>query len=476
LELTYKPFWKADWLKLIPILALAFYVSFIPHLDYPYPVHGDEWIHMAQAKAMIGAHPATLNLSSNLEAGYHILLAFIQQISGISWEILFRFFPAVFSLLTVLSVYLLAKKHDFGWEAAFLIAVIPTTVGVLGSALLVPVALGLVFTPLSFFIIFRFHSWVVYLILFLFSIFLLAIHPPSAVCLLLMLLPYIIMNLKHNFKNSAGIFLALALPFFAVLPWITDLLLPTAQSLLEPSSPLQFEAAITYHSFPDLIISYGYIPTALCLLGVFWLYMKGGKEKVGIVLALLILLIMELVYFTFHYGVPILYARGLVFALLMIGIVAGAGLTAVKRLKLPVRKASNTKPGFVLYLGPLLCAVLVIAVLVLAIPARRDYNYYHYIDQEDYNAFNWIQENIPADYSRVVLDPWKTVAFKALTFKIESDWQFSTITAPGDFWKNGCSDTAFLKKYDVFIVYTRGLVSNQDLIQVCPNIYLRKGE
>ncbi len=44
---------KSDYLKLVPILALAFYIAFIPHLNYPYPVHIDEWVHLAWSKAML---------------------------------------------------------------------------------------------------------------------------------------------------------------------------------------------------------------------------------------------------------------------------------------------------------------------------------------------------------------------------------------------------------------------------------------
>ena len=44
---------KSDYLKLVPILALAFYVAFIPHLNYPYPVHIDEWVHMAFSNGIL---------------------------------------------------------------------------------------------------------------------------------------------------------------------------------------------------------------------------------------------------------------------------------------------------------------------------------------------------------------------------------------------------------------------------------------
>ena len=36
-----------DYLILLPIMALVFYIAFISHLNYPYPVNIDEWVHLA---------------------------------------------------------------------------------------------------------------------------------------------------------------------------------------------------------------------------------------------------------------------------------------------------------------------------------------------------------------------------------------------------------------------------------------------
>jgi len=35
---------KSDYLKIVPVLWLAFYIAFIPHINYPYPLHVDEWV------------------------------------------------------------------------------------------------------------------------------------------------------------------------------------------------------------------------------------------------------------------------------------------------------------------------------------------------------------------------------------------------------------------------------------------------
>ena len=83
-----------DYLFLLPILGLAFYIAFIPHQNYPYPLHVDEWVHMANSEALLRAGSTTFNvpftgretlgLSNNLEVGFQLFWGIFQRISGIS--------------------------------------------------------------------------------------------------------------------------------------------------------------------------------------------------------------------------------------------------------------------------------------------------------------------------------------------------------------------------------------------------------
>ena len=180
---------KPDFLMLLPLLGLAFYIAYIPHISYPYPLHVDEWVHLAYSKAMIQSGSTTfidpfygqsiVELGSNLEAGFHLFLGAFQAVSGISWMDIFRYFPGIIFIITVLSVYILARREGFGWEAAFFTCLIPTTVGILGPAFLVPVSIGLLFTPLILFIAFNVSSIWHYLLIFIITCFLLSIHALS---------------------------------------------------------------------------------------------------------------------------------------------------------------------------------------------------------------------------------------------------------------------------------------------------------
>lgn len=465
---------------MLPIMALAFYIAFIPNIHYAYPLHIDEWVHMANSEAILKAGSVnylqpfsgewTTSLSSNLEMGFQIFWGIFHQISGISWLTIFRYFPGIILIITVLSTYIMAHRHGFGWEAAFFTCLIPTTVGILGPAFLVPVAMGLLFIPLSLFVVFNFKNIWAYVVLFIFTCFLVAIHAPSAICLVIILIPYMLLNLKGDFKHSLFIFLVVFIPFLAPFPWIFDMLLPTAQGLFATQD------LPAYVQFPLIIKTYGYIPVGLCMLGTLALTLKGGKKHYGLVLGLLALLAMLVTFFTFHYGISIMYERGLMFMMLMIGIVAGAGLAAVKNLRLPEGLIPQAASSITRYLGWFFCLILVGVILFTSINHRQDIPYYHMIDDEDYEVFVWIEENIGGEYNRAILDPWKATPFTAITGKTVYTrihaFPKPIDTEAADFLNTGCTDTAFLKENDISIVYTREECSNPDLIEVREWVYI----
>jgi hypothetical protein len=464
-------------------MALAFYMAFIPHQNYPFPLHIDEWLHMAYSEALLKAGSTTFNdpfigdsvlsLSSNLENGFHVFWGIFHQISGISWLTIFRYFPSIILVITALSVYVLAQRWGFGWEAALFTTLIPTAIGILGPSFLVPVAMGLLFVSLSLFIAFNLNGVWSYVVLFVFNCFLISIHAPSAICLVIILVPYILLNLRGNFKHSLGMALALVVPFLAPFPWIFHMLLPTAQRMFTP------QLLPEYVDFPLVIKTYGYLPVGLCMLGIMVLAMKGGKKNYGLVLGLLALLAMLVTFFTFHYGLAIMYERGLMFMMLMVGIVAGAGLMAVKNLRLPEGLASKVGGSTMTrYLGWFFCLVLVGVTLFTSIPDRQDTSYYHMIDEEDYQAFVWIKENLGKEYDRVLLEPWKATAFTAVTGKKVYSrihaFPKNIDIAARSFLEDGCTDTAFLKKRGISVIYTEHECRNPDLTEVRENVYMLK--
>ena len=494
-----KWFAKSDYSKLLPILLLAFYMAFIPHQNYPYPVHIDEWVHLTYSEALLDAKSttfiepfygqSTIGLSSNLEASFQLFWGVFHQISGISWLTIFRYFPGFIFMLTALSVYVFARREGFGWEAAFFACLIPTTVGILGPAFLVPVAMGLLFIPLSMFLVFNFKTWWSYVVLFIFSSFLVAIHAPTAIGLGIILLPYILLNLKGNFKHSLVTTLAIVLPFLAPFPWIFKMLLPTAK-LLFSQIPIA-----EYIEIPQIIQTYGYLPIGLCGLGTLLLAVRGGKKNYGLILGLLAMLVILVLYFTFHYGVELVYVRGLMYMMLALSIIAGAGLMGIRNVNLPnlfswaglsritkirlLGKFGSVPVSFLTRnIGVILCLALIGVTLSISIPARQQIPYYHMIDEADYQAFVWIRDNVNGNYNKAILDPWKATAFTAITQKhvytrIHA-YPMSSDMEAYDFLEGGCTDTSFLTDRGISIVYSQWDCNNPDLLEVSKNVYLLK--
>ena len=478
---------KSDYLMLLPIMALAFYLAFIPHHAYPYLVHLDEWIHLASSNQIIN-QATTVGLvdpfsggapmfNQLVEVGFHSFWVVFHQISGISWLDIFRYFPGITFIITVLSVYVLAQRQGFGWEAALFTTLIPTRVGILGPGFLVPVAMGLLFISLSLFLAFNFRSWWSYLVLLILTLFLVSMHSVSAVILIIILAPYILLNLKGNFRHSLGITLTLATPFLVALvlfPWMFQMLvLPGVTSLLSSQLPLPFI------QLPQIIPTYGYLPIIFCLVGSGLLALRGGKRNYGLILGLLVLLLVLTTFFTLHYGDIFIYYRGLMYVMLMMSIVAGAGLNWVKNIRLPVKLAVRLRvPLVTKNMGNILCLVLVGLTLAIAIPSHQDTPYYHIIDNEDYQAFVWIKENIDGSYTKAILNPWKGSAFSAITGKYVytyiGAYPYSRDRKAYSFLQDSCKDTAFLKENSISIVYTRGECQNPDLVEVRQNIYLLK--
>ena len=309
------------------------------------------------------------------EVGFHVFWAIFHQISGISWLAIYRYFPGIVFMITILSVYISTRRAGFGLEAAFFTCLILTTVGLLGPAFMVPVAMGLLFIPLALFVVFYSRGWLSYVVLSIFMCFLVSIHGATAVNLIIILTPCILLNLKGDFRHSLGITLALLAPFLVAIfffPWIIQTILTTARSLLVPKQIL------TFVDLPRIIPTYGYLPILLCLLGTFLLVVKGGKKNYSLVLGLLAMLAMLTTFYTLHYGEGAMYYRGLIHTMLLLGIIAGAGLMAVRNVRLPVTFSFQQKVPFITRnIGNVLCLILVGLILFIAIPDRQHTPYYH---------------------------------------------------------------------------------------------------
>ncbi len=475
----------SEYFRLVLILVLAGYIAFLPHRSYPYLLHVDEWVHLAYSRAMMDAGSLTfadpfsvgaaVPYNPHLEAGFHLFWGVFQSISGLSAITIYRYFPGIIFMITILCAYILGKRGGYGWEAALFTCLIPSTIGILGPAFLVPVALGLPFILLALFLALYVRTVPAYLVLFIIISFLLATHAPEAVGIVLILTPYFLLNIRRNWRETVELASSLLLPFFIIFPWIAGMLWPTFKSLFEEKT------LPTYIAWPQVIQSYGILPAIICATGIYFMLRNIERKGYALVFGLVALLIMLMLYIQLHYGVGIMYDRGLMYAMLLMSIIAGYGLWSIERLDLTkLLVSANSPPNTVLnyvkhYAGHILAVVLIVITLVLAIPIRQKQTYYYMIDTTDYETFTWINDNVEEKYLEAVLDPWKATAFAALTgrrvYSRIHSYPEDTDRAAYEFLNNNCVDTAFLRENGISLVYTRGACDNPDLTPVRANVY-----
>src|SRR3989338_6114735 len=190
------------WLILFPVL-LIFVLAYSPHVDYLFPLHVDEWQHLARARHVVETgriqqvNPYFLEPTPhpNVEPGFTLFLAFILWLFRGSLLWIFPVLPAVFAAASALSIFLLMREVSQNrWVALasmVLLASLKSNTNLLGLWFLTPLTFALPFFFLSLYLGLRYLSNPSKLhLLGLFALLglLLVSHPLSgllAVCLLL---------------------------------------------------------------------------------------------------------------------------------------------------------------------------------------------------------------------------------------------------------------------------------------------------
>lgn len=473
---------RSDFIKTVPVLLLAFYLAFIPHLSYPYPVHIDEWSHQAFATELM-ENQGTSDITDpftgekpqwnqKMELGFHFYWGFFQEITGIPWQVTIRYFPAILFVLTVLSVYLLGSRFGCGWQAALVASLIPTVIGTLGPGFLVPVALGMLLVMQALIIVSNLHGWQSYVLILLIVSCLIFTHAATAAVLLMLVAPFVLFGIFKHRKMALVMVAVIIIPVILAYLWVPGLVVNTFQDIFT-QQPLP-----AYVNLPKDFEVFGYIPTLLYPLGIFAIFSNRRDDtSYSLAMGSLILLVMVVIFVRFHFGIALIYLRGFLFLELMMALIAGFGLQWLSRLLFPRRITIPFVNKFVLEKSRVILSVLLIVlILVIAIPQRHQIPYYRIIDREDYAAFQWIAENTDNGYEKAILDPWKANTFSVITGRLVYSRVIMTSDEKDDiayrFLDEACLNTELMLEEGISIVYTGGICENPELIRVREDVYL----
>jgi len=445
------------YLILTSIILFGITLNLIPHFDYHLPLHTDEWHYIIYSNTLIN----TGDVVVHWETGYLIFISSFKLLSGVSWPFLFNTLPTVIFIFVMLTAYCIGERLRFGLYAAFLVALVPSSVRFLGPVFLVPIALGLLLVLICIYFILRFQNKSKYLILVPIISFAFLMHPATGIYLFMILIGILFI---FGIKKEWNEFLMLGGLLLCFLSFMLYL----------PQTPF-YNVNLNYitqsgrfflpeFGFDKFIRYSGFIPVILFTIGLGKLARENKSYSLGLVTSVLVMVaFLSIIYYVFpnFYNVQAVYDRAIELTVLLIFIAAGCGLY------------------YIFYRKKVLLPFIVACIILISIPAHVDEPYYHIIDTAEYDEFLWIKENLNEEYDKAILDPWKAVAFVPVT---EKSAYLKIGQGPGGmepmmsnlerFFLEGCTDTDFLIDNGINIVYTDTICVNSNLINVYNNVYI----
>lgn len=218
---------KSHLLIVLLFLALSFFSIFQLRQGYFLPIHSDEYDHLAivqetiEKQKIIHYDPYTVfeSPSPNIEMGYDLLLVSIAYLAGIELVLLPAISSIFMTFLILLSVFVLvrhfAKSDLAGLFSALFILFLPNSVVLLAQWFMVPTSFGLAMIAILFYCFARgLQSKKFALLLPVFALQTILVHPPSVAVLIPIFAIYLILTPKEIKKHLIGI-IALAAGLFA---------------------------------------------------------------------------------------------------------------------------------------------------------------------------------------------------------------------------------------------------------------------
>lgn len=466
-------------------------MAFIPHAEYSYPLHVDEWSNYGLSKAVSSSGSITHTepffgnrlVHDHPEIGFHLLLAEIQLLTNLDWNNIYRFFPSIFFVFTVACAFMVARRQGYGLEAAFFASMIPTTVRILGPALLVPVSLGLAILLIVLFILHHLKpSFPKALLLFLFLFSLHLIHPPTALAASIVGGSYMMFISYSGWRSNTRWWPHALMLGVVILLAASNIAMRWTALMGEVSEDI--DAMMSGEGYPlplvtDALPKFGYLSLAVFAIGVWFLSAKGMVKSYAVLSYAILFLVILSLFSHFQLGVGLMYDRSWLYFFLFASLVAGAGAKEMRDLIEKLLRRYLNGAG-------VMSLALILAILIpigfTAVYEHRKEPYYQMISDREFADFNWIRDNLDVRYDRALLDPWL-----ALTYPPVADRVIYTHGAfiPGseraerteqaiEFFELGGIDNKWLDANDISVVYSQIDLDNPGLAKVHDNIYVRR--
>lgn len=496
--IDFTPIKNKKFLILAGILLFTAFMTFLPHLSNSYflPFHVDEWIHWSYSRAVMEggsisfANPYTgIGTIANTEIGFHLATSCIKWLTGCNLLTIFLFMPTVIGIFVSLTAFNIGErsKRKFGLESAFLVGFIPTTIRFLGPSFYVAVTLGLL---LLIFIIWvgQLKKMQGALLMVICAWLMFIVHPPTALAgIIIMFIFSVFLAIGKEYKIAllTGIFSLISVLSIFISYYFTETWDRYVEMFLQATYGKEYLLGL-----PEIWVNFEYLGIltwVLFVIGAYYSISIGRSLKRTLSFSSIMFIIIIGFYTKFNYGIPIIYERTFLYLFLLVTLVAGVGLSELRKAIEIIAKKNTFKKfkqlsknsGYILTIA--ICGSL----LLITVPVHVEIPYYQMIDEKDYEAFIWIENNIDDyrdenhSYEKAAVHPFKASPFSAITglYTISSTmhplYGYELHIDMGKFLNEKCVNTSFLEQHGLSVIY--GHCDNEYSEEVYENVYLYGG-
>ena len=401
-------------------LVSVFLLVYSPHFSYKYPLHVDEWQHLARGihilenKQISFINPYFIpnplvpeeNYYPNFEIGFHLFLAIFFYITHLNPILFYRFFPAIFAVLSAFLlfnlIYYLTRKFYIALFSILFFAALKININISGLWFFTPLTFALPFLFLFLFLFFKsldsqdnkflILSILIFLILFI-------IHPISVILIYFIILLFLFINFnKMYFRCSIPFILSPLLLAFIFILFIWKEAILNLKFLI--TDWLILEEGWGYVELKYFLPSfYNIIPFSLAIIGIYP-SIKNSKLRLFVIWFLLTSFLI-FIFHNFKFSILIPYQRILYYSFLSLVPLSAIGLYFI------LNKIKKYK--FIIF---------ILFTLVFYFTFYNYYNLppesqlYHVIEDKDYDALEFL-----SNYNnKIIMSPLKmSVAIYPIT-------------------------------------------------------------
>jgi hypothetical protein len=390
------------------------------NVNYPYPVHNDEWNHLAQSiqiiekKRIEGTVPYFKDKIEfrDLESGFHIFLSEIFVLTGLNPVLGYQYLSSLFMVINSLALFVFVRRLTKNFWISLLsilfFASLGNNVNMLGTWFFTPLTFS-IFLIYSFFVFlyeyFENHDrqyLACLLIIYFASV---VVYPPSTMLITMILIPYLFFNYRQIRKDWKHFKISLILIIFLIIIGGFYIQQVSFETVLEKLIFLHGWTAqeFTYpvHEF------YGLIATSLAIIGFVFVITKKLNK---ILLIWPIIFVIEILSYDFlKYTVLIPYQRSFFYLLLGLSPLSAIGLYHLLNIfNLRFRRIVKNR-NFALSIDILIIALIMITVFhgYYEIEPKR-FSLQYILSEEKYNAIKWLGDKY-GEGNVVLSDPFTSV-------------------------------------------------------------------